>query len=606
MPPNPMRLRCGHDGANTVNLNPPDPHESPAPPLPPADRRGYLPVLAGALAAALFLLFADPFLSPPDCVSYWAWGESVLRDLDLSFSNQYAIHEMPRYYVYATATGRLANDWPAGSGLALIPAMPFGRIASQAWVCILAIWALALGVRRVAGCTRGGVFACVATLLGTPLFFYLACGPFFSHAVSFAIVSAFLMAWAGTLERREPHEWLLLGLLLGGATLVRPQNALLALAFLPEAPAFVRREGMPRAMLALAAGAGMAFAPALIANAALHGTPLVLPKAEEMHWLHPHVAEVLLSDYHGVLPWTPVHVLGIAGLVWLARRRGCLGAGLLLVFAAQVYVNSANLVWWCGGSFGNRRLADVAVVVAFGLGALWDATSGRWRKVLVAATVACVAWTLLLLLAERRLLVPLDRYVPFDAELGRALLRTVTSPGETIWSSVRPLVAASSHPGPFLARVLSAGAVGLWVWWIARRVLVTGAPILPPSAFVSRVGVGLALVLSAWVGVAAARTTPLSPDALARAGREPAILWDNYVELAHYHVVRKEYEGAKSAALRALAIRPGTPTPWWYLALASYESGDRRGAEEAARRVLAANPSHPGALDLLARLDRAP
>ncbi len=604
--PNPMRPRCGHAVANTVNLNHMDrPRTTPAE-SPDDGRRRWVAAAVGLVCAIVFLFAADPFLSPPDCVSYWAWGESLLRDADLAFSNQYAMYEMPRYYVYATGTGRLANDWPAGSGYALLPALPFGRVAAQAWVCAMALAALAFAFPHLSRCTKGKVFAAAAMVLGTPLFFYLACGPFFSHAVSFACVTTFVVLWARTREGRRAEDWLLLGLLLGAAALVRPQNGALAVVFLAEAGSLAQAFGGVSALLRLGAGALLGFAPAMVGYLAIYGGPLTLPKSEEMHWLSPNILGVLLSDYHGVLPWTPVHVLGLAGLAAVFRKDRVLGVGLVLLFAAQLYLNAANVVWWCGGSFGNRRLVDVAIVVAFGLGALWDGSSGRWRGALVAAVLACLAWTSLLLLAERRLLVPLDRYVPFDAEFVRALSRTIATPVETIWSLARPFVEASSSVSGMSVRVACAAGLGMFSWWIARRALSPGVPDAPVPRPAIAASVAGACVLAAWVGIAASRTPPMPEESLARAGRQPGILWDNYVELAHYHVVRKDYEGAKAAALRALAIRPGTPTPLWYLALAAHDAGHEAEAAEAAARVLEINPGHPGASGLMAKLKAKP
>jgi hypothetical protein len=552
------------------------------------------------LVAVAFLLFADPFLSPPDCASYWAWGESLVRDGDLAFSNQYAAAEMPTLYVYLTPTGRIANDWPMGAGFALLPWMLLGRVAAQAWIFALVLGAMKLAADTIAETPRARTVALGAMFAGTPLLFYTFCGPFFSHAVSFAVTTAFLVMWARTRDNRSPEAWLALGLLLGIAALVRPQNLLLGIVFLAEWRTLLRaanRGGIVRCAL----GAVLGFAPAMIVYRTLYGSFLALPKAEEMNWFSPAVIEVLFSDFHGILPWTPIYVLGIAGLIVLAKRDGVLGRGLLAVFAVQLYLNAANLVWWSGGSFGNRRMADSAILVAWGIGALWAAASTRRQRIALTATASlCVAWTCCLVLAERRLLVPLDRYIPFlDSEFPGRLIAVATSPIETFRACARPFISALEPNGGMLARGLSTLALGGVTALLMR--------LRPPQgrARIAALGLGTAsLILTCAVLVAAARTPPLDPATLpANMRATSGILWDNYVELAYYELVRGDFAEAETAARRAIDVRDNHPTAWWYLAVATLEQGRPAQAAEAAQRVLEMNPDHAGARRMLG-LDR--
>lgn len=552
------------------------------------------------LVAVAFLLFADPFLSPPDCASYWAWGESLARDGDLAFSNQYMAAEMPSLYVYLTPTGRIANDWPMGAGFALLPWMLLGKVAAQAWVFALVFGAMKLAADAIAEDTRARVLALGAMFAGTPLLFYTFCGPFFSHAVSFACTTAFLVMWAKTRDCRSHNAWLALGLLLGVATLVRPQNALLGVVFLAEWRT-LRRATHLSGMARCALGAVLGFLPAMIAYRTLYGSFLALPKAEEMNWFTPAIIEVLFSDFHGILPWTPIYALGIAGLFVLARRDGVLGKGLLAVFAVQLYLNAANLVWWSGGSFGNRRLTDSAILVGWGIAALWGAASTRRQRIaLGSAMAACVAWTCWLVLAERRLLVPLDRYIPFiDAEFPGRLIAVATAPLETFRACARPFLAALEPEGNLLPRVWSALALGGATAFFMRWRQPHG------RARIAALGLGAAsLILTCAVLAAAARTPPLDRSKLPENLRATSgILWDNYVELAYYELVRRDFAAAETAARRAIDVRANHPTAWWYLAVATLEQGRPAQAAEAAQRVLEMNPEHPGARQMLG-LDR--
>ena len=197
-------------------------------------RRTWIAVGAGLAVALAFVLFADPFLSPPDCAFYWAWGSSLAHRLSFDFSPVYAALEMPVHYVYITPTGRMANDWPMGAGLALIPAVLAGRVVAHAWVLAWLCGAVGLWWRAARFTRTARAFAVTGMVLGTPLLFYALFGPFFSHVVSFAVTTAFLVAWDRTRDSRTAREWLLLGLLLGFATLARPQNLFLGVVLLPD------------------------------------------------------------------------------------------------------------------------------------------------------------------------------------------------------------------------------------------------------------------------------------------------------------------------------------------------------------------------------------
>lgn len=565
------------------------------PPSQPPTLRAAAPALAaGLLAALLFLLAADPFLAPPDCAMYWSWAASLVHDGDFAFYNQFEALGVVPWYRYVTGAGRLANDWPMGSGIALAPAVALGPLAAQAWVCMLAAAALRMALPTLAEDPRGRALALAGVLAGTPLLFYLACGPFFSHAVAFAVVTAFLVLWRATLTERTAAQSLLLGVLLGASALVRPQLALLGLVFLAEGPRGWRTLATTRAGALLALGIALGAAPAPIAHSVLYGSPLALPKSEEMLWLRPALGKVLFSDYHGILPWTPLYALGAAGLVALARRERVAALGLGLVLATQLYVNAANYVWWAGGSFGNRRMLDVAIVVAIGVGALWEAR--RARVALVATVAVCVLWTLLLLVAERRGALPLDRYVPFGGKMLRSLL---PPPGETLAALSRPLREAIAA-GAVVPRVLCALALGGAVAWLFRP-----REASLPDVRAAALAAAIAALSTVAVAAAAVRTPPVTdPVVRERAGDKSGILWDAYTEIAFYHNQRGEYIEALVACERAIAIRPLNRTPYWYAAAACFELRRFADARAYATRVLELDPQHEGARRMLKALDR--
>jgi hypothetical protein len=122
-----------------------------------------------------------------------------------------------------------------------------------------------------------------------------------------------------------------------------------------------------------------AYTPQLAAYHALNGhfgpTHLV---ARKMTWSSPHFFQVLLSPEHGFFIWTPLAVVALAGLGWLAvaRRQDLppesryLAVLALLLVALQVYINGCVESWTVAGSFGQRRFVALTPLLAVGLAAM--------------------------------------------------------------------------------------------------------------------------------------------------------------------------------------------------------------------------------------------
>jgi hypothetical protein len=248
-----------------------------------------------------------------------------------------------------------------------------------------------LASRRLA--SRGAALLLAAAVgLGTSLWSMT------SQALWQSAPNAFFLA-AGSLfllgapERRR--DALLAGLFLAAASACRPTSALLAAA---GAVALVAR---PRALLAFALGA----LPVVLARAAhdLHffGTPLELGQlvaagavarlktGSPDPWQTPlaeGLAGVLFSPSRGLLVFSPLLALGLAGAV-AAVRRGrpaplkALAAGVVAV----TLVEARWFDWWGGWSYGPRRLSDLAPLLAVLAAPLmaW-ALAARWRRVAVA------------------------------------------------------------------------------------------------------------------------------------------------------------------------------------------------------------------------------
>jgi hypothetical protein len=284
-------------------------------------------------------------------------------------------------------------------------------------------------VRRLFGpsaAERSGAIALVATLaiwFGTPLFFYMYVAPPMAHACSAFTVAAFVLTWLHVRGRWSPSGMIALGALAALMAMVREQDIFIAIGpavdwaldmwhargtshRTPAGPSTSRGtlagQSASRASLAArgALGAiafGIAYLPQLAAYLAINGHPgpshLV---ARKLNWLAPHALGVLLSPEHGLLLWTPLVALSIAGLIWLALQPGRLDPSatsvstsasassvpgpasngrrvaicLLLMLISQVYIAGSVESWTVAGAFGQRRFVGLTALFVVGLAAL--------------------------------------------------------------------------------------------------------------------------------------------------------------------------------------------------------------------------------------------
>jgi hypothetical protein len=266
--------------------------------------------------------------------------------------------------------------------------------------------------RRLLGGAWAASYGAVAVLLGTSLTYYATYMPSYSHAMDAFACAGFLSYWAITVGRSDRRRWLVLGVLLGVAALVRVQElAMGAVVALEVASETVRRRGRGRELwrwgLGGAAVLGVAlvvFVPQLLEWHLVFGSATELPQgAKFTRFEAPMIGELLFAPRNGWFSTTPIAYAAVIGLFALPRRARLIGAGLVAAVAIQVYLNSTIHDWWGSAAFGQRRLCNVTLPLVVGLASLlWRC--GRIAHRLPAAArhaiaVAClgpmIAWNLM-------------------------------------------------------------------------------------------------------------------------------------------------------------------------------------------------------------------
>jgi hypothetical protein len=151
--------------------------------------------------------------------------------------------------------------------------------------------------------------------------------------------------------------------------------------------------------------AGLAYLPQAWAYVTLNGRigPSRLV-SRKMSWHSPHAIEVLASPRHGFLLWTPIAIIGVAGLLRLAlgkpRERWhpdarWIGVVCLVMMVLQVYVAGSVESWTVAGAFGQRRFVALTVLLALGVATLADVALQPVKRIaLYAALGLCIWWNI--------------------------------------------------------------------------------------------------------------------------------------------------------------------------------------------------------------------
>ena len=395
------------------------------------DRRRLLRLGYLMLALLALVVFAQIHYIVPDSAAHVAYARSLLWDRDVQFLNDYmrlgmidreegiefgAVVKETRkpgnpfglgsavlWFPFVTAAALLANLFSAlgakvttnGFGTATLLAVQLGTWTYALLSVALMSALLREAVRKLGSSSRRT--ALIGALLGTPLIYYVVQLPSFSH-----VCSMFTVTWLLWLSLRWRNRWTvkraaLLGVVLGLAGLVRVQD--LGFWVVPVLVAWwgggLRSRRDVGAAAVYSVTAALVFIPQLVAWASIYGAPWRVPQGEEFLQMPlGRLWDVLFSTHHGLIAWSPIVALAIAGWIVLARRsetRG-LGVALLAGFVIQWVANALPYDWWAGWSYGARRFIDCTPLFAIGLAAV--ARGGRPARVAVYTLAAAnvVQW----------------------------------------------------------------------------------------------------------------------------------------------------------------------------------------------------------------------
>ena len=412
--------------------------------------------IALAIVALVCVLLVQELSKPSirlDGVGYYAPLASVVFDGDVDLRNEFAhASEFMRNAYFMRPDGSAVDPFAVGAAVLWAPAVlatrafdsdqsrasrparsAFGSPGFQPrYVRAIAV---TTGLEALVGCfllftalrrwtgTLAATAGTAGAALGTPLVYYALAQPSYAHAASFLCVSGLLFAVVRDHSRRLPLA--VLGALWGLAALVRWQDAVLGLLFAPRLLEDASRMRLQRrrfaaGLVAFVAAALVVFSPQLWFWNQVYGSPFVYTHHGFMRWFAPQVVPLLVSTWHGAFIYSPLLLVGFAGIACVPERglRFALWGSVLL----EIYACAAANDWWGGGGFSARRLTSVAPLA--GVGIAWlvarvrmpgGAPQRAWRTAAIMLLVGVTSlWNLRLAQYNVRGLLPFNPDLPVD------------------------------------------------------------------------------------------------------------------------------------------------------------------------------------------------
>lgn len=452
-------------------------------------------LLLGCSASTLLFTWVPYISRMGDGVGYYAYARAIVYRGDLVMDETFA----ELYGPFPVAdTGLLANPWSVGpaviwTGPLMLYRLVFGgnghEIGAYATICLISALA-GLGTTIVAYCCARRWFSPAASALGaltafygSTLWFYSMREGSFAHALSAFACALALLAWLRVTERPDLGRWIVLGAAAGMMALIYWTTMLLLIApmiGIAYRAWIVRNDRQQLVRLfsgCLAAGlaALIVFSPQMIVWFRIYGSPLVKPPGTPyIVWNDPHIIDLFTARF-GLARWSPAAMIGLLGLLLLARRNLVSGGALLAAALAYIVYNGMLSDWHGSGAFGTRRLTSLAAWYALGFAAITEALI-RCKRALLAlgSALVCTGWMLMLMMRQAlggfpngTSLLALERMSGTDLYLARNVFPTselsVFLQMGFVWDTL------ATAPPDFSVRILTFlacwAALALWAFW---------------------------------------------------------------------------------------------------------------------------------------------
>lgn len=211
--------------------------------------------------------------------------------------------------------------------------------------------------------------------LGTNLFFYTTLEAAMTHAFNFSLFIFFIWLTIGWHEKPGLKNSILIGLIIGLITLIRPTNALIVIFFLLYDYQNFKTQlnkifGQWKLLLIITFFGFLVVFPQLLFWKINTGHWVFYSYGKEGFFFdNPQIWRGLFSYRKGWLIYTPVMIFALAGIFMLRKQFKAFWLPILVFVPMNLYVIFSWWDWSYGGSFGARPFIDSYGLMAIPLAA---------------------------------------------------------------------------------------------------------------------------------------------------------------------------------------------------------------------------------------------
>jgi hypothetical protein len=245
----------------------------------------------------------------------------------------------------------------------------------------------------------------IAIYFGTNLFYYSLYIPM-SHAYNFALYAVFIWFTIKWYKSQTYKYSILLGLIYGLLSLIRPTNAIIILVFLlydihsfkqlgNRAVFFIKKWKYILLIILITIAIWI---PQMLYWKEITGHFIYYSygvKKDVFFWNNPQISDTLFSFRKGWLLYTPLMFLALLGIGYLFKKYKAFLVPILVIIPIFIYVQSSWWSWWFGGGFGNRAFVDLYGLLAIPLAAFIQNTKNRYSLIRFGAFSFLIIFVLL-------------------------------------------------------------------------------------------------------------------------------------------------------------------------------------------------------------------
>ena len=307
------------------------------------------------------------------------------------------------------------------------------------------------------------IIALLTLVFGTNILWYTCFEAPLAHVYGFSLTALFIYLTIKWHENPNVRNSILVGLLTGLISLIRPTNIIIVLFFvlygISSIPLMTQKLQLLLRkfylVIIMAVCSLLVWVPQMIYWKTMTGHYFYYSYGDEegFFWSNPHIIEGLFGYRKGWLLYTPVMSLAIIGIFFLRKKLKEFFLPVLVFLPVNIYIVLSWWCWWYGGGFGLRGFVDSYALLAFPLAAFIAVFMEKSRKYFLLPVLGLFIFHNVFMITQA-----LHGVIHYDSMTSRAywagIGRTQTSPQVTKYmeqpdyNMARKGVAASSfYPG---------------------------------------------------------------------------------------------------------------------------------------------------------------